>query len=68
MYEVYESCKFRFGMQTMRRWKYNYGNDNSYTVAYVQWWANYFVKVTELQLQLLGKKVTQLQLPFWKSN
>ena len=27
-----------------------------------QWWASYFVKVTELQL--LGKKVTKLQLPF----
>ena len=33
---------------------------------YGQWWASYFVKVTELQL--LGKKVTKLQLPFWKSN
>ena len=33
-----------------------------------QWWASYFVKVTELQLQLLGKKVAKLQLPFWKSN
>ena len=26
------------------------------------WWASYFVKVTELQLH--GKKVTKLQLPF----
>ena len=33
-----------------------------------QWWASYFVKVTELQLQLLGKKIAKLQLPFWKSN
>ena len=29
-----------------------------------QWLANYLVKVTELQLPLLGKKVTKLQLPF----
>ena len=27
-----------------------------------QWWASYFLKVTSYKLQLLGKKVTKLQL------
>ena len=37
---------------------------------FYQWWASYFLKVTSYKLQLLGKKVTklQLQLQIWKSN
>ena len=27
-----------------------------------QWWASYFLQVTSYKLQLLGKKVTKLQL------
>ena len=31
-------------------------------LSYNQWWASYFLKVTSHKLQLLGKKVTKLQL------
>ena len=42
--------------------------EKSQKPVHTQWWPSYFVKVTELQLQLHCKKVTKLQLLFKQSN
>ena len=53
-------------MEWWINFKICYAPQKKVTYHYIQWWASYFLKLTSYKLQLLGKKVTKLQI--WKSN